>query len=1136
MQPLYRLTVYAPYSVDSTETTVLSPIGGAPHSDPFVVTSLQGVSGAKPYLDLPRGKQDSLDPVTKQLTTGRLTLRLLDSRVTAGGSNAVRWVTAFFGDTAGKQRILRCKMKLEESLDGTVGSLTTIFTGRVYGITLESAQWVTLEVRSIRDELKQRRLFTSAPDASVTYASLPSALPPGGVQDWGQFPAVLGLLGATSILTTYTGPKGGTVSYGRVTVDVSEQLLRRIITKQIIGLARIGTAEGDAAVASARVTLTRLDTLASGTFKVSAAAEGSDHKPSVDYSAVALSSPLGGHGYLNSILLESLDPSETGYMAFPPNGTSVRFSVSVQQPASGQAPVLINTQHPVQIWKDILDGKFSPPNSDGSLRPLCAYDSTSFANLIADLSIPAMQFYIDQAAPNAIDWIEKYLLQPRNLAYRFDTTGKLIPLDMRRTKDTATGVPTLTDSDLITDQKPAWSITRDDAVTGVEFTYYVDNQLTIEQLTNTGDYFPDISPIKLDSTDTMVFLAADLTTLTDVGEKIIQIDSQGDRVYGPALNGNGTGNVDIDPDTKQPTALSTALQIEAMLRDYMATFASGSAKVSLRCRRTTTPASLYPGMRALVQVSKLPDTLTNQRGGTRLMLCVSRTEDGPGINLDFVDEGSNVVAAVPTISSAAVPVDDPQAIDVQVALNAASDPVHLWYARTDAGTAAAPAASSPLWVFGGMRTTSGLIRLRPMMKGTRIFLRAQSRSTGATPKLPSDWAFIGGVANTSFVDIGAITAPSAVTVPGGGISGNRATISWTNGDANKLVDVYLTTGGVPGTWTDAMRLITLPAGSTTTPVGGLTPSTGYAVGVRHRDAAGGVSSMATQTFSTTATPTTNNLTPGAPSVGGGTDTNGGIPDPVPLLNVPRSGPPVGVGVVLNLFHPDPGAQLRVEHAPDNGSGAPNTGSITTAGDNIVSTQKTFFHRQPLDGATHWYRTRTVGYGDNPSNPSDWVSAKAVVQPSIGPTQSVAYPLNAQGRYRCKLHYSATLTVSPSTTTAIPFDTEDFDVGNLHDNVTNPSHITVPTGYGGMPWALSTIVNFANGSDTTQRLVSIYKNGSLLVDGVRVAAVNGNSTVVALSWVDVPNDGDFYEVKVWHNAAGNVLVSGPNTFFTAFPVW
>jgi hypothetical protein len=112
---------------------VASVTGAAPANTAFVRVSLQcnAVGGGtvyfdavrvranfRPYLDLPRGRQGSIDPLSKKLTQGALSIRVMDKRTTVGGSNANRWVTAFLGDANGKQRLIGCKILLEESLDG----------------------------------------------------------------------------------------------------------------------------------------------------------------------------------------------------------------------------------------------------------------------------------------------------------------------------------------------------------------------------------------------------------------------------------------------------------------------------------------------------------------------------------------------------------------------------------------------------------------------------------------------------------------------------------------------------------------------------------------------------------------------------------------------------------------------------------------------------------------------------------------------------------------------------------------------------------------------------------------------------------------------------------------------------------
>jgi hypothetical protein len=143
--------------------------------------------------------------------------------------------------------------------------------------------------------------------------------------------------------------------------------------------------------------------------------------------------------------------------------------------------------------------------------------------------------------------------------------------------------------------------------------------------------------------------------------------------------------------------------------------------------------------------------------------------------------------------------------------------------------------------------------------------------------------------------------------------------------------------------------------------------------------------------------------------------------------------------------------------------------------------------------------------------------------------------SSSSRNRCRLKRSAFLSVSQNTNTAVGFDTEDFDIGALHDTATFNSRITIPVGGGGVPWVFGLQASWANNSDTTRRKLSLWKNGALLIDGPLLAAVNGDSTIQPFFWMDVPNDSDYYEMVVWHNAAAAVSLDITSRF-TAVSLW
>src|SRR5205085_608658 len=103
--------------------------------------------------------------------------------------------------------------------------------------------------------------------------------------------------------------------------------------------------------------------------------------------------------------------------------------------------------------------------------------------------------------------------------------------------------------------------------------------------------------------------------------------------------------------------------------------------------------------------------------------------------------------------------DDPNAVDVVVTVNAAADPVEVHYAVTATSVGVRPVDSAAAWTYGATANASSTVRVRSLPQGTRVWIRARSRSTGTKLKLPSAWVYLGA---PGYVTMGTITAPSAV--------------------------------------------------------------------------------------------------------------------------------------------------------------------------------------------------------------------------------------------------------------------------------------------------------------------------------------------------------------------------------------
>lgn len=124
---------------------------------------------------------------------------------------------------------------------------------------------------------------------------------------------------------------------------------------------------------------------------------------------------------------------------------------------------------------------------------------------------------------------------------------------------------------------------------------------------------------------------------------------------------------------------------------------------------------------------------------------------------------------------------------------------------------------------------------------------------------------------------------------------------------------------------------------------------------------------------------------------------------------------------------------------------------------------------------------------------------------------------------CSLFRSAFHSIANTTNTAITFDLEDHDTNAFHDNVTNNSRITIPSGYGG-----KYVVTFAidcNASITGSCSAWIVKNGN-------VADRYGGATYSVSSAVDETLNGsavlplvaaDYLEIYFYQSTGAAVEV-------------
>jgi hypothetical protein len=114
--------------------------------------------------------------------------------------------------------------------------------------------------------------------------------------------------------------------------------------------------------------------------------------------------------------------------------------------------------------------------------------------------------------------------------------------------------------------------------------------------------------------------------------------------------------------------------------------------------------------------------------------------------------------------------------------------------------------------------------------------------------------------------------------------------------------------------------------------------------------------------------------------------------------------------------------------------------------------------------------------------------------------------------------SATQSISNNTFTAITFTSEDFDTDAFHDNSTNNTRLTIPTGKGGY-YLISGLVGFDNNTSGA-RGVTLQKNG-VDVNYLYLQApnVSGQPLLAPISYVAAAAAGDYFELFAYQASGG-----------------
>ena len=116
----------------------------------------------------------------------------------------------------------------------------------------------------------------------------------------------------------------------------------------------------------------------------------------------------------------------------------------------------------------------------------------------------------------------------------------------------------------------------------------------------------------------------------------------------------------------------------------------------------------------------------------------------------------------------------------------------------------------------------------------------------------------------------------------------------------------------------------------------------------------------------------------------------------------------------------------------------------------------------------------------------------------------------------------TQSISTATATAITFNAESYDTDAFHDNSTNNTRLTVPTGKGGY-YLVNGSISFV-GNATGLRGAYLYKNGAVQ-NYVALIATSGAAanTMVTFSYAIKLVAADYVELYAYQSSGGNLQV-------------
>lgn len=1142
-----------------------------------VATCSTNPAHARPWLIQTMETAESIvDFLEGRSTIGQVNIQLLDKRLTAN-DQTTGWFTARLSDGTGENKLVGRRISLDvRDAGGTL--LYSVFSGVINEIQLDSDDVTyTIICRDPRDNERAQSLF------NVTNG-VASVHPPGITNGYGTY---INAGGGTQMMipsadTTqvgtcrlHTSGTGATILLDKSAQSITDALYNRLYA-DINGSGSLYDSAGafvgfifpnaivrwrDQATHGAWTTFRNMP---EPQVPVVAAVIGAIWPPNVFSIAESKNQPDGS--YLSSLNRVNIYQT-AGSPALPAAGQRVEVQILSNLPPSETYPFWWEGNLG-QLLKDIYDGIYC--YNDPKIR----YNAAAMAAFIA--ICPTARLRLTAPVEDLRPWVEENIYKPMGYAPSVNQAGEIVPVSLAL-PDVSVTLVNLDNSNC---RSATWLHSSDDSVTRTSWKWKVD-KLTRVIPTSLKPPTPTVDIVaEYDRNDVYLSASAAYVGIKNVDYAPVTLRDIDVATIGPQ-----------QADAHQTAAVSRLAQKTSRMLIDRLRFGGQHIMVKGAKRSDSNVQALKVGDWCVLGFANLPDYGTHKRGMSRLAQIIKIKDIDPlSRDMELLDSGpSGAPLSIPTIGTLtvsgnviSVPVTQAAAgeVAIEYALSAGvpttGSPLWQRFARGPTGTYKLPPL--PVNVIVWIRARSEGIGLRPSAWATAVSITIPDFAIPTNVMITIDvnnHAIITWLANASMlgarvyyaitpdqatvpipltlfndvsailgtVDLGLTHAGDTITVEVEGWTGwTGSAVSGVQGKKMSYQLVRPTAGGLVPLLCRA-KILTTSAGNVVVRVAVADPLPGANI---------------TLAYVATGTGT---ITPASPqtilavNVTSDIDTTGTVD-----FTIARAAFGTGTGRIVFTAS-------RSERLGDTDSAeipALDRDTLTLAmriirvSENATQIVANVEVISPIAGQTVTVVYDNGGLTITPASGGTLTSTVAFsstghIQYTItkdihsGSPRRVTFTASVAGyvdatdgidvnpddnRFRCLLTNSAGQTIPNNTPTDLTFDTETFDVGPLHDTVTNNNRITIPTGGNNGVWFFQAQVRWA-ANITGSRNLNILKNGSIQLGISQVQNCGGDPVIQHVSYLDnAPAVGDYYTVTAYQVSGASIVVSATATWFAA----